>query len=90
MPVYQYHCPANGQDVLVKHCRKNEVNNWRQLCLRARHPLGDTDAQAAVELVLQHECACGEQYTGDECCGCKHNKLCNTLVCDMTCDKQSA
>jgi hypothetical protein len=90
MPVYQYHCPANDQDVLVKHCRKNEVATWRQLCLRAHQPMGETDGESPVELVEQHECACGEQYNPDECCGCKNNKLCSSLMCDMTCEKKSA
>lgn len=85
MPVYAYRRHGSDQDILVRHCRKNTVENWGQLCRRARQPLGNVSEDTPVELVEQLECACGERFDEGKCCGCKHNKLCAELVCEMTC-----
>ena len=85
MPVYTYRRHGSDQDVLVRHCRQNTVENWGQLCRRARQPVGSICAKTPVELVEQLQCACGEQYDAGQCCGCKYNKLCASLECDRSC-----
>lgn len=87
MPVYAYRRQGSDQDILVRHCRKNTVENWGQLCRRTRQPVGTIAPQTPVEMIEKLECACGDQYDEDQCCGCKNDKLCATLVCDMTCSK---
>ena len=53
MPLYDYHCPANGETVEVSHSVDAVVRNWGELCFAAQRPLGDTDPFAAVKKVLQ-------------------------------------
>ena len=52
MPVYDYHCDANGRTVEVSHPLDRELRIWGEVCYVARIPLGDTDPAAPVRRVL--------------------------------------
>jgi predicted nucleic acid-binding Zn ribbon protein len=52
MPVYEYHCPANGQSVEVVHPITDRLQTWGELCGASNHPLGDTAADSPVERLL--------------------------------------
>ena len=48
MPTYDYHCPANGRTVEVKHPMRERVRTWGELCALAALPLESTPAQTPV------------------------------------------
>lgn len=52
MPVYEYHCAANGQSVQVVHSMNDRVDNWGQLCSRAGLDPGETPFETPVERLL--------------------------------------
>ncbi len=52
MPLYEYHCEANGASIEVRHSIHEDLTTWGELCARARVPLGETPADAPVERVL--------------------------------------
>lgn len=52
MPVYDYHCEANGQTVEVKHRVDVELTTWGEVCYAAQIPLGDTEFLEPVRKVL--------------------------------------
>ncbi len=52
MPVYDYHCDANGRTVELSHPLDRELRIWGEVCYVARIPLGDTDPAAPVRRVL--------------------------------------
>jgi len=52
MPVYEYHCEANGRTVQVSHPMDADLSIWGEVCFVARIPLGDTDPDAPVRRVL--------------------------------------
>lgn len=49
MITYEYFCEANGQSVTVEHGMKESIATWGDLCQRAGHELGSTEATALVE-----------------------------------------
>lgn len=52
MPVYEYHCDANGQTIDVVHSMDAELTTWLEVCYVAQVPLGETDPLAPVRRVL--------------------------------------
>ena len=52
MPLYEYHCEANGETIEVSHPMDAELSIWGELCYVARIPLGDTDPNAPVRRVM--------------------------------------
>ena len=52
MPVYEYHCDANGLTVEVAHPMDVSLGIWGEVCYVARIPLGDTDPAAPVRRVI--------------------------------------
>lgn len=52
MPVYRYHCEANGRTIDVEHPMDVVLRHWGELCFVSREPLGDTDPLAPVRKVL--------------------------------------
>ncbi len=52
MPVYEYHCDANGRTVEVVHSMKANLVIWGEVCYVAQIPLGDTDPSAPVRRVI--------------------------------------
>ena len=52
MPLYEYHCDANGRTVEVSHSMHANLRIWGEVCYVAQIPLGDTDPQAPVRRVI--------------------------------------
>lgn len=52
MPVYEYHCDANGETIEVVHSMNTNLSIWGELCYVAQIPLGDTDPSAPVRRVI--------------------------------------
>jgi hypothetical protein len=48
MPQYDYHCPANGQTVTVRHGINIELTTWGEVCYAAQVSLGETDFLSPV------------------------------------------
>ncbi len=48
MPTYDYHCPANGRTVEVKHAMSARVRTWGELCALAGLPTESTPAETPV------------------------------------------
>lgn len=53
MPYYDYYCEENGETVEVHHSMKEKLHTWGEVCFRAQHPLGETDATAEVRIVIR-------------------------------------
>lgn len=52
MPYYEYHCPANGRTLEVRHGMNHRVETWGELAdLAGAEPL-DAPAEAPVERIL--------------------------------------
>lgn len=45
MPTYDYHCPANGRTVEVKHAMSEKVRTWGELCALAGLSIEATPAE---------------------------------------------
>ncbi|TAE15786.1 MAG: zinc ribbon domain-containing protein [Oscillatoriales cyanobacterium] len=52
MPVYDYFCPTNNQQLEVSHSMNLEVSTWAQLCELAKCELGDTPGDTPVRRML--------------------------------------
>lgn len=52
MPVYEYHCPANGTTAQVFHGMNDRLSTWAELHAAAGLPAGDTPDDAPVERLL--------------------------------------
>lgn len=52
MPLYRYHCPANGVVRDVRHGMRDDLTTWAELCAHTGEPVGDTDPAAPVERIL--------------------------------------
>ena len=52
MPLYEYHCDANGRTVEVFHPMDAMLTIWGEVCYVAQLPLGDTDPTAPVRRVI--------------------------------------
>ncbi|MBX7245185.1 MAG: hypothetical protein K1X53_06780 [Candidatus Sumerlaeaceae bacterium] len=52
MPIYEYHCPANGTVVEVLHPMADRVETWGRLCELASLELGNTPADSPVEKLI--------------------------------------
>jgi len=52
MPLYDYHCEANGRTVEVVHGMSTRLTTWGELCEQARIELGDTPADAPVRRLV--------------------------------------
>jgi predicted nucleic acid-binding Zn ribbon protein len=52
MPLYEYHCEANGLTIEVVHRMAERFETWGQLCAHARRDLGDTPADAPVRKLV--------------------------------------
>jgi hypothetical protein len=52
MPLYDYFCPANNQQLEVSHSMNLEVSTWGQLCELAKCEIGETPEDAPVRRLL--------------------------------------
>ncbi len=52
MPMYDYHCPANGQTVEVRHSMQLRLSTWGEVCEHKRQELGDTPADSPVDRLM--------------------------------------
>ena len=52
MPYYEYHCPANGRTVEVRHGMGERLTHWAEVAERARTDPGDTPADSPVERLM--------------------------------------
>ncbi len=52
MPLYEYHCDANGKTVEVVHPIDAILSIWGEVCYVAQIPLGDTEPGAPVRRVI--------------------------------------
>lgn len=52
MPIYEYHCPANGTHLEVLHGMDEVPKTWGELCRLADVDPGETDASAEVKRLL--------------------------------------
>ncbi len=48
MPMYEYRCEANDTVLEVVHRMAERYTTWGELCAAAKHPLGETPADAPV------------------------------------------
>lgn len=52
MPLYDYHCPSNGQTIEVVHGISKRFETWGELCEYAKLELGDTPADSPVQRLV--------------------------------------
>lgn len=52
MPYYEYHCPANGRTVEIRHGMSERIENWGTLTERAGIDLAGVPADAPVERLM--------------------------------------
>ena len=52
MPLYEYHCDANGKTIEVVHPMDAMLSIWGEVCYVAQIPLGDTEPGAPVRRVI--------------------------------------
>lgn len=52
MPYYEYHCPANGRTVEIRHGMSERIENWGTLAERAGIDLSGAPADAPVERLM--------------------------------------
>jgi predicted nucleic acid-binding Zn ribbon protein len=52
MPIYEYHCEANGQTIEVVHPMADRFSTWGELCEYSGRDLGDTDSGAEVKRLV--------------------------------------
>lgn len=52
MPVYEYHCPANGEHIEVVHSMATSIKTWGELCQLANRDPGPTPVDSPVERLL--------------------------------------
>ena len=52
MPLYDYHCEANGVMVEVHHSMSLTVKTWGDLCEAAKMELGDTPPDTPVKRLV--------------------------------------
>ena len=52
MPVYEYHCDANGKTVEVNHAVDMKISNWGELCYTAGIDFGNTDPVSPVRKII--------------------------------------
>ena len=52
MPLYDYHCPSNGQTIEVAHSMSFRFSTWGELCEFAQLEPGDTPAEAPVNRLV--------------------------------------
>lgn len=52
MPLYEYHCPDNGQVVEVRHRMAEKLETWGEVCEVAGRERGATPGGATVERIL--------------------------------------
>lgn len=53
MPLYTYHCNANGQTIEVSHTMQVKLKTWGELCYVGQIPLGETDPLAEVQRIMK-------------------------------------
>ncbi len=52
MPVYTYHCEANGKKIEVNHTVNAKLKTWGEVCFVSQTPLGNTDPMATVSRII--------------------------------------
>ena len=52
MPYYEYHCPANGRTVEIRHGMSERIDSWGALAERAGIDTADVPADAPVERLM--------------------------------------
>lgn len=52
MPLYDYFCPSNNEQVEVMHGMNQQVTTWGELCNLAKRDLGSTPVDAPVKRML--------------------------------------
>jgi len=52
MPSYDYHCPANGQTVEVRHSMNDKFATWGEVCAQSGMDVGSTPADSPVQKLI--------------------------------------
>lgn len=52
MPLYDYFCPSNQEQIEVSHPLSEEVKTWGQLCKLVNRPPGNTPEDAPVRRLI--------------------------------------
>lgn len=52
MPIYEYHCPANGTRLEVLHGMSETPKTWGELCQIAQVDPGETELEAEVKRLI--------------------------------------
>ena len=52
MPLYEYHCEANGETLEVSHTMKVVLKTWGELCEHAGQDLGDTPRETPIKKLI--------------------------------------
>lgn len=52
MPIYDYFCPSNNQQLEVWHSMNQEVKTWGEVCQLAKCEPGDTPEDAPVRRLV--------------------------------------
>lgn len=52
MPWYEYHCPANGQTLEVRHGMDDALETWSELAQAAATEVGGTPPDAPVHRLM--------------------------------------
>lgn len=67
MPTYEYHCPANGHLVEVRHGMAERLASWGELCERASISPGATDPASPVEKLISAGFISSSPAKGEAC-----------------------
>jgi hypothetical protein len=70
MPYYEYHCPANGQTLEVRHGMSEQVETWGSLAELAGIPVGDTPSATPVERLVSAPVPLTGEASGPAFGGC--------------------
>ncbi len=52
MPIYEYHCEANGQTIELVHPMATRFSTWGELCDYTERDLGETESSAEVKRLV--------------------------------------
>lgn len=69
MPRYDYHCPANGKTIEVKHCMSKTVATWGDVATLAGIEAGETPTSSPVQRLLNPINIVGQSSAPMQPCG---------------------
>ncbi len=76
MPYYEYHCPANGRTVEVRHGMSERLASWSEVAERSATPLGNTPPDSPVERLMSAPAPVSGAADAREAGGCGHGCAC--------------